>query len=327
VPPVVSIPHADLVVGSWPRRTCRCGAAGWNPRRARASVGDTYMLGMLVSGMTVYGRTTSPVDLFAGINEENTKMIARGRAHGAGSWSDQDIRKAIEDGDMTVTLADATVFPPGSPRYEVPLLRIRLAQVAGWWLVPTDAEGKASFTHPSACLLAASAAAERGDRSTARPLSTPAPSLALPDAGSRYQTAIVLDPDRYIEHVFDSRGFRLSETGAFVKVGGEWLLSGGGPGSCHLRTNLGRAARSRSIRTRAAPSRHEEQRDRTATAHLSPGCERAMSSCLCDRLEAQRCSGAGSASPRPSHRREHQLQEDRRTDDGRNADAIRVPRR
>jgi hypothetical protein len=49
-----------------------------------------------------------------------------------------------------VTLADATVFPPGSPSFEVPLLRIRLAQVAGWWLVPTDAEGKASFTHPSA---------------------------------------------------------------------------------------------------------------------------------------------------------------------------------
>jgi hypothetical protein len=115
----------------------------------RASVGDAYMLGMLVSGMTVYGRTTSPVDLFARINEENAK-IARGRAHGAVIWSDQDIRKAIEDGDTTVTLADATVFPPGSPRYEVPLLRIRLAQVAGWWLVPTDAEGKASFTHPSA---------------------------------------------------------------------------------------------------------------------------------------------------------------------------------
>ena len=116
----------------------------------RASVGDAYMLGMLVSGMTVYGRTTSPVDLFARINEENANVIARGRAHGGGSWSDQEIRKAIEDGDTTVTLADATVFPPGSPRYEVPLLRIRLAQVAGWWLIPTDAEGKASFTHPSA---------------------------------------------------------------------------------------------------------------------------------------------------------------------------------
>ena len=112
----------------------------------RASIGDAYMLGMLVSGMTVYGRTTSPVDLFARINEENAKMIARG----AESWSAQEIRKVIEDGDTTVTLADATVFPPGSPRYEVPLLRIRLAQVAGWWLVPTDAEGKAFFTHPSA---------------------------------------------------------------------------------------------------------------------------------------------------------------------------------
>ena len=112
----------------------------------RAYIGDAYMLGMLVSGMTVYGRTTSPVDLFARINEENAKMIARGGE----SWSAEEIRKVIEDADTTVTLADATVFPPGSPRYEVPLLRIRLAQVAGWWLVPTDAEGKASFTHPSA---------------------------------------------------------------------------------------------------------------------------------------------------------------------------------
>jgi hypothetical protein len=108
------------------------------------------MLGMLVNGMTVYGRTTSPVDLFAGINEENAKRIGRGRAHGAESWSEQDIRKAIDDDVTTVTLADATVFPPGSPGYEVPLLRIRIAQVAGWWLVPTDAEGTASFTHPSA---------------------------------------------------------------------------------------------------------------------------------------------------------------------------------
>ena len=79
----------------------------------RASIGDAYMLGMLVSGMTVYGRTTSPVDLFARINEENAKMIARGRAPGAASWSDQEIRKAIEDGDTTVTLADATVSLQG----------------------------------------------------------------------------------------------------------------------------------------------------------------------------------------------------------------------
>jgi hypothetical protein len=38
-------------------------------------------------------------------------------------------------------------------------------------------------------------------------------SLALPDAGSRYRTAIVVDPDRYIEHVFDRPGFRLTEPG------------------------------------------------------------------------------------------------------------------
>ena len=39
----------------------------------RASIGDAYMLGMLVSGMTVYGRTTSPVDSFARINEETRR--------------------------------------------------------------------------------------------------------------------------------------------------------------------------------------------------------------------------------------------------------------
>jgi hypothetical protein len=78
------------------------------------------MLGMLMSGMTVYGRTTSPVDLFARITEGD-----RGRRH------DRDTGRRDR-------------VPAGSPRYKAPLLRIRLPQVDGWWLVPTDAEGKAS---------------------------------------------------------------------------------------------------------------------------------------------------------------------------------------
>ena len=148
----------------------------------RASIGDAYMLGMLVSGMTVYGRTTSPVKSFARINEEHAKMIARGRAHGAESWSDQEIRKAIEDDDTTVTLADATVFPPGSPRYEVPLLRIRLAQVAGWWLIPRKRRRRQGVVHAPVGWLTRGfrRPPSEATRSTARPLSTPVPHWRCP---------------------------------------------------------------------------------------------------------------------------------------------------
>lgn len=61
---------------------------------------------------------------------------------------EHDIREAIENRTTSLTLADVKVFPPGSLRIEVPLMRVRIAEVAAWWLIPTDAEGKASFSHP-----------------------------------------------------------------------------------------------------------------------------------------------------------------------------------
>ena len=140
-------------------------------------------------------------------------MIARGRAHGAESWSDQEIRKAIEDDNTTVTLTDATVFPPGSPRYEVPLLRIRLCKSpAGGSFRPTPKARRRSRTRRLVSSRLPPPPSE-ATRSTARPLSTPVPHWRCPMLAQRYQTAIVVDPDRYIEHVFDSPGFRLSEPG------------------------------------------------------------------------------------------------------------------
>lgn len=146
------------------------------------------MLGLLVNGMTVYGRTESPRAVFAELDAENARMIERARATNAGDangervekiedtltrtfeedqcernelmartesqeldeMTEDDIRAVIDNRTTTLTLADAHVFPPGGQRFEVPLMRVRIAQVAAWWLLPSDAEGKATITHPTA---------------------------------------------------------------------------------------------------------------------------------------------------------------------------------
>lgn len=152
-----------------------------------ASSGMSRMLGLLVNGMTVYGFATSERALCEQLDEENAQMAARNREQDPENWSDEAIekltgkwvdsfedhereyrelvertsadRKAMSEDDermeirhsaVTLTLADATVFPPGSPQFKVPVLSIRLSEVAGWWVVPTNpADGSASFTHPS----------------------------------------------------------------------------------------------------------------------------------------------------------------------------------
>lgn len=48
-----------------------------------APTGARYMLGLLVNGMTVYGRTESPGAVFAELDAENARVIERGRASGA----------------------------------------------------------------------------------------------------------------------------------------------------------------------------------------------------------------------------------------------------
>jgi hypothetical protein len=51
---------------------------------------------------------------------------------------------------VAVTLAEAHVFPPGSPEpLKTGVMRIDLRQVGGWWIVPTDPEThSASFNYP-----------------------------------------------------------------------------------------------------------------------------------------------------------------------------------
>jgi hypothetical protein len=149
-----------------------------------ADAGSTYTLGLLVNGMTIYGRTISPKQLATLLDEENVRMAERWKATGAPGWDEagEKIRglweKSFEEyqaerrmlvehttGDvddlpeeigrmvirgqgMSVTLSDVHVFSPGSPGFELPFLRVRLSMVAGWWLVPSDEHGRASFEHP-----------------------------------------------------------------------------------------------------------------------------------------------------------------------------------
>jgi hypothetical protein len=58
-------------------------------------------------------------------------------------------RREIESRRTGITLADVHMFPPGGAHFELSILRVRLASVAGWWLLPSDDEGKVSFHHPT----------------------------------------------------------------------------------------------------------------------------------------------------------------------------------
>jgi hypothetical protein len=60
-------------------------------------------------------------------------------------------RLAQNSSPPALTLADASVFPPGAKAaISVPVLRITLRQVGGWWIIPTDSEtGQASFSYPA----------------------------------------------------------------------------------------------------------------------------------------------------------------------------------
>lgn len=64
-------------------------------------------------------------------------------------------RKVIDDATrVAITLADAHVFPPGIREpIDVPVMRVDIRQVGGWWIVPTDPETRsASFTFPGQSL-------------------------------------------------------------------------------------------------------------------------------------------------------------------------------
>lgn len=149
--------------------------------------GPTYVVGLLVNGMTIYGRTADPMRMAEAVDAENARWGQRAKAAtGREGWDEfsekvgtmwtdelkkteeeqrmliehmavdldelpeEVARKVIRAREEDLTLADAKVFPPGAAPFDVPLVRIRLAQVSGWWLVPTDAEGRATYSHPGA---------------------------------------------------------------------------------------------------------------------------------------------------------------------------------
>jgi hypothetical protein len=148
------------------------------------SAGIKCVLGLLVNGMTIYGHIESPGTVFAELDAENARMMERQRSakdkeskeaspledvwtrkfeegerqeeqimertegKALEEMTEEDVRATIERQTTTLTLADVHVFPPASAGFEVPLMRVRIAQVNAWWLIPTDAEGNASFSHP-----------------------------------------------------------------------------------------------------------------------------------------------------------------------------------
>jgi hypothetical protein len=151
----------------------------------QADTGATFSLGLLVNGMTIYGRTASRREVARALDDENARMIERSRASGGSGWDEAEetikgqwmrnveeaaaeerllvehttgdlhavpeeiARMIIRSRETTITLTDVHVFTPGDPRFELPLLQIRLATVAGWWLVPTDEHGTVAYRHPS----------------------------------------------------------------------------------------------------------------------------------------------------------------------------------
>ncbi len=155
-----------------------------------SSAGSTYVLGLLVGGMTVYGRTSTARPLAEALDAEHDRFVIRARkasdepdrwneasARVAGIWTQgfeedeaehqelverlsdravdeltpEEQRELVEDRPQILTLVDARVFPPGASRHlEVEVLRVPLASIGGWWLIPTNEDGKAAFAHPVA---------------------------------------------------------------------------------------------------------------------------------------------------------------------------------
>jgi hypothetical protein len=87
----------------------------------RASIGDASMLGMLVSGRTVYGRTTSPVDLFAHDVDRAQRRAER---------AESDAEFAISFAYAAVEEAEYAVLDATLARMEAALRSGSLAQTA-----------------------------------------------------------------------------------------------------------------------------------------------------------------------------------------------------
>ncbi len=154
-----------------------------------ADAGSSYVLGLIVTGMTIYGRTVPGRPVAEAFDDESERIIIRARAAAPdkegwdeaervlkGAWTkmaDDDLerhrelldritdrdwddleaeeqREALEQRPSVLTLADVRIFSSGaSSAVEVAFLRVSLSHVAAWWLLPSAEDGTASFTHPS----------------------------------------------------------------------------------------------------------------------------------------------------------------------------------
>lgn len=180
----MALSHSDRDLARIAARTRRDPALGTLAALADTSSG--YMVGLLVNGMTVYGRIESPREFYALLDVENAAIVERGRAANPESWSedvvaefigmwvrrydehaakhralvernanvdfeemsDEDMRSTIADDPATITLAEVNVFAPAAARLQVPVMRVSVLHIAAWWPVPRDADGNARFTHP-----------------------------------------------------------------------------------------------------------------------------------------------------------------------------------
>jgi hypothetical protein len=141
-----------------------------------AADGARYMVGLLVNGMTVYGRVASPRAIYELLDADTEPMIEGIRAdHPArGAWirrydadvagkaelehrnkdvdvddmSEDDARATINNFAITITLAEVSVFPPGGQHFEVNIMSVARSHIAAWWLIPRGADGMATVNHP-----------------------------------------------------------------------------------------------------------------------------------------------------------------------------------
>jgi hypothetical protein len=65
------------------------------------------------------------------------------------AMSDDDARDTLRHTTDAITLAEASIIAAGNSRpITVPIMRIPVEHIAGWWLLETDEEGRASLEHP-----------------------------------------------------------------------------------------------------------------------------------------------------------------------------------
>jgi hypothetical protein len=136
-----------------------------------------YPVGLLVNGMTVYGRLVAEKEFAQALDAFNSQVIgladdspmvglwtraaekdqkeeeelqSRTEDVPRSQWSEDDERKVIAQRQTVLNIAEAQILQPGSTSpTTVPILRVGIEHVAAWWLLPVNDDGKVSFQHPA----------------------------------------------------------------------------------------------------------------------------------------------------------------------------------